>query len=95
MASRGVIEGNRFLRTKQAAITLGPEYAFWREAGWVQDVTVRNNAIENCGLSLDMTRASQCTLGAISIFAKKEDATGPQPFASDNRRITIEPEIRD
>lgn len=90
MASRGVIENCRFIRTKQAAITLGPEYVFWRESGWVQDVAIRGNEILDCGLSPDMTRASQCTLGAISIFARKEDPKSSQPFASDNRRIQIE-----
>lgn len=90
MAQRGIIEDCVFLRTKQAAITLGPEYVFWRESGWVQDVAIRGNRIEDCGLSPDMTRASACTLGAISIFARKEDAKSTQPFAADNRRLTIE-----
>lgn len=90
MASRGVIENSVFLRTKQAAITLGPEYVFWREAGWVQDVEIRGNRIDDCGLSTDMTRNTQCTLGAISIFARKEDAKSPLPFAEDNRRIVVE-----
>lgn len=90
MASDGVIEDCVFLRLKQAAVTLGPEYVYWREAGWVQDVALRRNRIEDCGLSPDMVRASACTLGAISVFGRKEDAKSPVPLAADNRRITIE-----
>lgn len=90
MASRGVIEDNVFLRLKQAAITLGPEYVFWRESGWVEDVAVRGNRIEDCGLSPDMWRPSSCTLGAISVFARTEALPSTPAFASDNRRILIE-----
>lgn len=91
MASRGVIEDSVFRRIKQAAITLGPEYVFWRESGWVQDVTLRRNLVEDCGLSPDLLRATSCTLGAISIFARKENgAPASLPLAQDNRRIVIE-----
>ncbi|HPA20794.1 MAG TPA: right-handed parallel beta-helix repeat-containing protein [Verrucomicrobiae bacterium] len=90
MAADGVIENNLFRRIKQAAISLGPEYVFWREAGWVEDVVVRGNRIEDCGLSPDMWRPSSCTLGAISVFARKEKARAPIPLAADNRGITIE-----
>jgi len=70
--------------------TPGPEYVFWREAGWVEDVVVRGNHIEDCGLSPDMWLPSSCTLGAISIFARKEKARAPIPSADDNRGITIQ-----
>lgn len=90
MASDGVIENNLFLRIKQAAISLGPEYVFWREAGWVENVLVKGNRIEDCGLSPDMWRPSSCTLGAISVFARKEKSGAALPLAADNRRIAIE-----
>ena len=34
MSSDGVIENNRIERTKSAAISVGCEYGYWREAGW-------------------------------------------------------------
>ena len=36
MASHGVIERNTFRRLKMNAVTVGAEYEFWREAGWVE-----------------------------------------------------------
>ena len=48
MASHGVIERNTFRRLKMNAVTVGAEYEFWREAGWVEDVQIRNNRLENC-----------------------------------------------
>jgi len=90
MSPRGVIENNRLLRLKHAAISLGPEYVFWREAGWVEDVTVRGNHIEDCGLTPDMFKPTSATLGAISIIGRKEDMKSPQPFYNGTRRIVIE-----
>jgi len=44
-----IIERNTFRRLKMNAITVGAEYEFWREAGWVEDVTIRDNTIEDVG----------------------------------------------
>ena len=49
MASHGVIERNTFRRLKMSAVTIGAEYEFWREAGWAEDVTIRNNRCEGNG----------------------------------------------
>ena len=45
MASHGIIERNIFRRLKMSVITVGAEYELWREAGWVEDVTIRDNGL--------------------------------------------------
>lgn len=52
MASNGVIENNRFERIKHAAITVGAEYGYWREAGWVENIQIRNNRIRDVGCNM-------------------------------------------
>jgi len=52
-ASHGVIEDNIFARIKWSGISLGPEYGCWREAGWVNDVTIRRNRFEEVNLAAD------------------------------------------
>ena len=49
MSSDGKIMNNRFVRIKQSAITLGAEYDHWREAGWVNNIIVTGNYIEDVG----------------------------------------------
>ena len=46
MCSNGIIESNRFERIKGSAIVFGGEYAYWREAGHVENLTIRNNVID-------------------------------------------------
>lgn len=72
MASNGVVENNRFERLKGAAITIGGEFAFWREAGWVRDVEVRGNHITDVCEGANVLRKDNYTTGAISIFARVE-----------------------
>lgn len=47
MANHGVIENCRFEDTPQSAIYLGSEYSNWMESGWVSDIQVLNNQIQN------------------------------------------------
>ena len=49
MASDGIVENCRFERVKGAAIACGPQYAFWREAGWVRNIVIRNNKFKDNG----------------------------------------------
>ena len=72
MASHGVIERNTFRRLKMNAITVGAEYEFWREAGWVEDVTIRNNTIEDVGRDGAMHSSGAYVLGAISVFGRTD-----------------------
>jgi hypothetical protein len=90
MASDGVIERNTFRRLKMCAISLGPEYVFWREAGWVNDVTVRENRIEDVGRDGAMVRASGSVRGAIALFGARERGAGDTEVWRGNRDIVIE-----
>ena len=85
MASDGVIENNRFERIKHAAITAGAEYGYWREAGWVENIRIRNNVIRDVGRNM-MLQPDSYANGAISVFARLEDYTSP---FKGNRNITI------
>ena len=69
MASHGVIERNTFRRLKMNAITVGAEYEFWREAGWVEDVKIRNNTVEDVGRDGANQGNDAYVLGAIGVFA--------------------------
>lgn len=85
MASDGVIENNRFERIKHAAITVGAEYGFWREAGWVKNIQIRNNVIRDVGCNM-MLQPDSYANGAISVFARLENYASP---FKGNREITI------
>lgn len=90
MASHGVIENCTFRRIKQSAISLGPEYAFWRESGWVEDVVVRNNVLEDVCQGGMATASTQYVLGAIGVFARHEKDSEGQTAPALNRNLTIE-----
>ena len=89
MASHGVIERNTFRRLKMSAITVGAEYEFWREAGWVEDVTIRDNTIVDVGCDGAMHSSGAYVLGAISVFGRT-DQRSQLPLWPGNRGIVIE-----
>jgi hypothetical protein len=89
MASHGIIERNTFRRLKMSAVTVGAEYEFWREAGWVEDVTIRNNTIEDVGRDGQIHGSSAYVLGAISVFGRT-DRGSKFPLWPGNRDIVIE-----
>ncbi|MFA5688050.1 MAG: right-handed parallel beta-helix repeat-containing protein [Kiritimatiellales bacterium] len=89
MAGNGLVESNRLERIKGAAISLGPEFISWREAGWVNDITVRNNIIQDVGQGLDITFPASYTLGAISVFARVLPQAAQTVYYCGNRNITI------
>ena len=87
MAAGGLIEGNTIERVQQAAITIGAEYGFWRDAGWVSGVTVRGNTIRDVGRGANLWSPTSYTLGAISVFGQPDDGFA---CAAGNRGIAIE-----
>lgn len=89
MAPHGLIENNTFRRLKMNAVTIGAEYGFWREAGWVSDVVIRGNTIEDVGRDAAMHSGGAYVLGAISVFARK-DRGCELPVWPGNRDIVIE-----
>lgn len=87
MAYRGLIENNRIERLENAAISIGPEYAYWQEGGWVNGVTVRGNRIEAVGLNGSAYSRFGYSLGAICTFVRNE---GRAVFYPGNRNVRIE-----
>ena len=89
MASHGLIERNTFRRLKMNAITIGAEYEFWREAGWAEDVTIRNNTIEDVGRDGAIYGSGAYVLGAISVFGRTDQRSQLPPWPG-NRGIVIQ-----
>ena len=67
MVPDGVIENNTIERVTDAAISLGAEFEYWNEAGWVENVIIRNNVIRNVGKA-SIPRADSYVCGAICSF---------------------------
>jgi len=88
MASSGTIERNRLERLKMNAITLGCEYGFWREAGWMSDVVVRGNTIHDVCNDAASNAANTHVLGAISVFCTLDRGV-VKPHFNGHRNISI------
>ena len=89
MAGGGLVESNRFERLKGAAMSFGPEFAYWKEAGWVQDVTVRGNVVRDVGHGTDLLSTGSYTLGAISVYAHVKPGNAQTAYYPGNRALTI------
>lgn len=90
MSSHGVVEGNAIEGVKQAAITLGPEFVGFREAGWVRDVIVRGNTIRDSSFDPALLRHAAYTPGAISVMHRGETPGTPRPVNIRHENIRIE-----
>jgi hypothetical protein len=88
MASDGLIEGNVFEDIAQAGITLGPEMVLFREAGWVNHITVRGNTLSDLAYDPKMRERSSFTLGAISTIYRGDAPGLPRPDTR-HQNITI------
>ncbi|NUQ01138.1 MAG: right-handed parallel beta-helix repeat-containing protein, partial [Armatimonadetes bacterium] len=95
MASRGVIEQNVMRRIKYAGVAIGAEYGFWREAGWVDEVVIRGNRIEDVTLSPRLREPQSLNLGAISVYARPERFGPDLTLFAGHRRIVIEDNVID
>jgi hypothetical protein len=89
MASNGLVEQNVFRRLKHSAITVGAEYSFWREAGWAENVVIRDNRIEDVGRDTAMLGRNAYSKGAINVFARTDKGT-QEPVWPGNQNIVIE-----
>ena len=88
MASDGVIARNRIERTKAAGITIGPEYLYWREAGWADNVVIDNNTLIDVAHGSHVTSEIEYVLGAISVFFRNQDLMQTWPMQNSNIYIT-------
>ena len=93
MCSDGLIENNRFERIKQNAITIGGEYGFWREAGYVDNLSIRNNRIYDVGTGYYMMAPTSYAPGAIALITRPE--RGVKEIAPGNRNLVIEDNVID
>lgn len=85
-SSNGIIERNRLSGLQGAGISVGPEFGFWREAGWVRDLTIRDNVIEDVGRGDVIQERWGFSLAGITVFGRVErEATCPMG----NRDIVI------
>jgi len=84
-ASHGMIRDNLFTRIKWSGISLGPEYGYWREAGWVSDVTIRGNRFAEVNLGVDREAAA-----VISANGRGDEGAGWSADCRGNERIVIE-----
>lgn len=89
MTGAGRVENNRFERIKGAAISMGPEIAYWKEAGWVQNVMVCNNVIRDVGQGLNLQLDDSYTLGAISVFSHVRARGEQTVYYPGNRDLVI------
>lgn len=87
MSTNGLIANNRLARIKNSAITIGAEYAYWREAGWVKNITVKNNKLEDIGTGLNIRRGNSYTPGAICVFTRMKNY---KDCPASNRNILFE-----
>ncbi len=85
-ASHGVIEGNRLSGLQGAGITIGPEFGYWREANWVEDLIVRDNVIEEIGRGSITQEAWGFALAGITVFGRGEPEVDCAPG---NRGIVL------
>ena len=87
MSGDGMITRNRFERIKSVGISVGPEYAFWREAGWADDITISHNTLTDIGRGTNTFNANSYTLGAISVFFRSEKPMDTWPMHNRDLRI--------
>ena len=80
MASDGIVENCRFERIKGPAVAVGAQYSGWGEAGWCNNVIVRNNSIHECGFG-------SYSPGAISVFVQLAEY---HDVAQGNKNIVIQ-----
>lgn len=88
MGIRGVIENNRMERLEHQGISVGPEYGYWIEAGWVEKAIIRNNIIKSVCLGGSAYRQISYSPGAICTFVHNQ--IGNFGFYPGNRGVVIE-----
>ena len=90
MANNGIIENNTFERLKYAGIAVGNLYYHWAEAGWIQNVVIRNNKFSTC-MDGQVAIDKENRLGVISVFGSAHGyGKLLSPYYRGNKNILIE-----
>lgn len=88
MGIRGVIENNRVERLEHQGISVGPEYGYWIEAGWVEKAIIRNNTVKSVCRGGSAYRAISYSPGAICTFVHNK--IGDFGIFPGNKGVVIE-----
>ena len=88
MAASGIIENNRIERLEHQAISAGASYGFWTEAGWVENIVIRNNVIDSVCIGSSAYRKVAYSPGAICTFVHNE--FGHFPYFPGNKGVVVE-----
>ena len=91
MAVKGIIENNRIEQLEQQGISVGASYGLWTEAGWVEDIIIRNNVIDTVCLGGSSYNQNSYSPGAICTFSHNDFGGGKYyPFPACNKGVVIE-----
>ena len=89
MANNGIIENNRIENLEHQGISVGASYGFWTEAGWAENVIIRNNVIDSVCIGSSAYRRVSYSPGAICTFVHN-DFGGHYSYFPGNKGIVIE-----
>ena len=91
MALNGIIENNRVEHLEQQGISVGASYGFWTEAGWVENIIIRNNTIENVCIGGPAYNYTSYSPGAICTFSHNDFGGGKYySYPPCNKGVVIE-----
>ena len=91
MALNGIIENNRVEHLEQQGISVGASYGFWTEAGWVENIIIRNNTIENVCIGGPAYNRTSYSPGAICTFSHNDFGGGKYySYPPCNKGVVIE-----
>ena len=91
MALNGIIENNRVENLEQQGISVGASYGFWTEAGWVENIIIRNNTIENVCIGGPAYNYTSYSPGAICTFSHNDFGGGKYySYPPCNKGVVIE-----
>lgn len=91
MALNGIIENNRVEQLEQQGISVGASYGMWTEAGWVENIIIRNNVIDSVCLGGAAYNRNSYSPGAICTFSHNDFGRGKHyPYPPCNKGVVIE-----
>jgi parallel beta-helix repeat protein len=91
MALNGIIENNRIEQLEQQGISVGASYGLWTEAGWVENIIIRNNLIDTVCIGGAAFNQNSYSPGAICTFSHNDFGGGKYySFPACNKGVVIE-----
>ena len=91
MALSGIIENNRVEHLEQQGISVGASYGMWTEAGWVENIIIRNNIIDTVCTGGASYNQNSYSPGAICTFSHNDFGGGKYyGYPPCNKGVVIE-----